>query len=91
MHLWDRFSAGRPVQSSPIQQGPLGHPRMAAQGRNNLCPGRVNFIAGAAVQWLRDELKIIDSAAEIESLAEQVEDSGGVTFVPALAGTSLAS
>jgi len=44
------------------------------------------FIAGAAVQWLRDGLKTIDSAAEIESLAESVPDSGGVTFVPALVG-----
>ncbi|MCE9624523.1 MAG: glycerol kinase GlpK [Deltaproteobacteria bacterium] len=44
------------------------------------------FIAGAAVQWLRDGLKVIDNAAEIESLAESVPDSGGVTFVPALVG-----
>jgi glycerol kinase len=44
------------------------------------------FIAGAAVQWLRDGLGIIDSAEEIESLAAEVPDSGGVVFVPALAG-----
>ena len=44
------------------------------------------FIAGAAVQWLRDGLGIIQSAAEIEALARQVEDSGGVTLVPAFAG-----
>jgi glycerol kinase len=44
------------------------------------------FIAGAAVQWLRDGLGIISSAAEIEQLAGSVEDSGGVVFVPALAG-----
>jgi glycerol kinase len=44
------------------------------------------FIAGAAVQWLRDGLGIIDSAAEIEALARSVDDSGGVGFVPALAG-----
>jgi glycerol kinase len=44
------------------------------------------FIAGAAVQWLRDELKIIRTAAEIETLAAQVPDSGGVFFVPAFAG-----
>jgi len=44
------------------------------------------FIAGAAVQWLRDELKIIDRAEEIEKLASEVPDSGGVTFVPAFAG-----
>ncbi len=44
------------------------------------------FIAGAAVQWLRDGLGLIQSAPEIESLAREVPDSGGVIFVPALAG-----
>ena len=44
------------------------------------------FIAGAAVQWLRDGLGLIRTAAESESLASQVPDSGGVMFVPALAG-----
>ncbi|MGN6298321.1 MAG: glycerol kinase GlpK [Ginsengibacter sp.] len=44
------------------------------------------FIAGAVVQWLRDELKIISSAAEIEALASEVQDSGGVYMVPAFAG-----
>jgi glycerol kinase len=44
------------------------------------------FIAGALVQWLRDGLGIIASAAEIEALARSVPDSGGVVVVPALAG-----
>jgi glycerol kinase len=44
------------------------------------------FIAGAAVQWLRDGLGIIKSAAEIETLASSVTSSDGVTFVPALSG-----
>ncbi|RME04756.1 MAG: glycerol kinase [Deltaproteobacteria bacterium] len=44
------------------------------------------FIAGAAVQWLRDGLKIIATSAEVEDLAEQVPHSGGVVFVPALVG-----
>ena len=44
------------------------------------------FIAGAAVQWLRDGLGIIKTAAEVEALAAQVESSGDVVFVPALAG-----
>lgn len=44
------------------------------------------FIAGAAVQWLRDELQIIKSSSEIEELAAQVPDNGGVYFVPALVG-----
>ncbi len=45
-----------------------------------------SFIAGAAVQWLRDGLGIIKKAADVEPLAKQVKDSGGVIFVPALAG-----
>ncbi|WP_413614815.1 glycerol kinase GlpK [Halomonas cupida] len=44
------------------------------------------FIAGAAVQWLRDELKMIDSAEDSEYYAGKVEDSGGVYVVPAFAG-----
>jgi glycerol kinase len=44
------------------------------------------FIAGAAVQWLRDGLGIIRTAAEIEPLARSVDSSAGVSFVPALAG-----
>jgi glycerol kinase len=44
------------------------------------------FIAGAAVQWLRDGLGLIKTAAEIEDLAKQVPSSEGVYFVPALSG-----
>jgi glycerol kinase len=44
------------------------------------------FIAGAAVQWLRDGLGFFSSAAEVESLAQTVPDSGGVIVVPAFAG-----
>jgi glycerol kinase len=44
------------------------------------------FVAGAAVQWLRDGLGIIPRAADVEALAASVPDSGGVTFVPALTG-----
>lgn len=44
------------------------------------------FIAGALVQWLRDQLQMISSAPEIEALAKTVEHNGGVTFVPALSG-----
>lgn len=44
------------------------------------------FIAGAAVQWLRDSLRIIGNAAESETFAAQVPDSGGVYVVPAFVG-----
>lgn len=44
------------------------------------------FIAGAVVQWLRDGLQIIQSSGEVEALASQVPDNGGVYVVPAFAG-----
>ena len=44
------------------------------------------FIAGALIQWLRDQMHMISSAPEIETLAKTVEHNGGVTFVPALSG-----
>jgi glycerol kinase len=44
------------------------------------------FIAGAVVQWLRDGLGIIKKSADVEKLAAEVKDSGGVYFVPAFAG-----
>ncbi len=43
-------------------------------------------VTGSAVQWLRDQLHIINSAAESESLASSVPDNGGVSFVPAFSG-----
>ena len=44
------------------------------------------FIAGALIQWLRDQLQIIKTAPDVEALAKTVKDNGGVTFVPALSG-----
>ena len=43
-------------------------------------------VTGSAVQWLRDQLGIISGASEIESLARQVKDNGGMYFVPAFSG-----
>jgi glycerol kinase len=58
--------------------GPRGEPWYALEGSV--------FIAGAAIQWLRDGLRIIDAAAESESLARSVSDTAGVYFVPAFVG-----
>lgn len=44
------------------------------------------FVAGAAIQWLRDELKLIQTASETEALCEAVEDTCGVYLVPAFVG-----
>jgi glycerol kinase len=58
--------------------GPSGEPAYALEGSV--------FIAGAAVQWLRDGLAIIGTAADTDALARSVPDTGGVTFVPAFVG-----
>ncbi|MCU0620666.1 MAG: glycerol kinase GlpK [Gemmatimonadales bacterium] len=58
--------------------GPRGEPAYAVEGSV--------FIAGAAVQWLRDGLGLIASADETQALAESVPDTGGVSFVPAFVG-----
>jgi glycerol kinase len=58
--------------------GPRGEPAYALEGSV--------FIAGAAVQWVRDGLGLIGHAAESEALARSVPDTGGVSFVPAFVG-----
>lgn len=58
--------------------GPRGEPALALEGSL--------FIAGAAVQWLRDGLGIIAAAGETERLARSVPDTAGVVFVPAFTG-----
>ncbi len=50
------------------------------------CAEGAIFVTGAAVQWLRDGLGIIDQASDLEPLALQCDDAGGVVFVPALTG-----
>jgi glycerol kinase len=58
--------------------GPRGEPVFVLEGSV--------FIAGAAVQWLRDGLQLIDDASETEAMARSVEDTNGVHFVPAFVG-----
>lgn len=56
------------------------------QGENIYAIEGSVFVAGAAVQWLRDSLKIIQSSSEVEALASKVQSSEGAVFVPALTG-----
>lgn len=76
-------TGSRPVAS---QNGLLTTVAWTVQGVTHYALEGSAFIAGAAVQWIRDGLGFIGQAAEIESLAASVPDSGGVVFVPALAG-----
>ena len=55
-----------------------GRPRYALEGSV--------FVAGAAIQWLRDELKMVESAAQTEAICGQVDGAGGVYVVPAFVG-----
>ncbi len=57
-----------------------------AQGRSVYALEGSVFIAGAVVQWLRDELKVIKTSAEAQEVAARVKDTAGVYFVPAFAG-----
>ncbi|MFP2908748.1 glycerol kinase GlpK [Pyxidicoccus sp. 3LFB2] len=60
--------------------------RLGGTGTTTYALEGSSFIAGAAVQWMRDGLKVIKRAPDIEALAASVKDSGDVVFVPALAG-----
>lgn len=64
----------------------LGTVLTQAGGRRRYALEGSVFVAGSLVQWLRDSLGIISSAAETEALARGIADSGGVTIVPALSG-----
>ncbi|MDI7269710.1 MAG: glycerol kinase GlpK, partial [Myxococcota bacterium] len=55
-------------------------------GRTTFALEGAAFIAGAAVQWLRDEMKLIERSADVEDLARSAPDAGGCVFVPAFVG-----
>jgi glycerol kinase len=73
----------RPV---PSQHGLLTTVGWQLGERTTYCLEGSAFMAGAVVQWLRDGLGILTQASEVEALARSVDDSGGVTLVPAHAG-----
>ena len=77
------FTGGARVRS---RQGLLATAAVAADGAPAYAVEGSVFIAGAAIQWLRDGLGIIAHAAESEAMARSIPDTGGVTFVPAFAG-----
>lgn len=70
----------------PSKNGLLTTIAWGVDGKVNYALEGSVFIAGAAIQWLRDEMHLISSAAESEDLASKVEDTNGVYFVPAFAG-----
>ncbi len=78
------MNTGKEIVHSP--HGLLTTVALDINGERTFALEGAIFVTGAAVQWLRDGLGIIDSAPEIESLAASVPDSGGIVFVPALTG-----
>ena len=73
-------------QRVPSQTGMLTTVAWRRAGRLSYALEGAIFITGAALQWLRDGLRIIDSASEAGPIAASVPDSGGVFLVPAFAG-----
>ncbi len=78
VYCGDRLPTPAPGILATAACGPRGEPAFALEGSV--------FIAGAAVQWLRDGLGLLREAAETEALARSVPDTGGVCFVPAFVG-----
>ena len=78
VHAGDAVPDPAPGLLGTAACGPAGEPAYAVEGSV--------FIAGAAIQWLRDGLDIIATASETQALAMSVSDTGGVTFVPAFVG-----
>ena len=78
LHTGRRRRASRAGLLTTVACGPRGEIAYALEGSV--------FVAGAAIQWLRDGLRVLAAAAESEPLARSVKDSGGVVFVPALVG-----
>jgi glycerol kinase len=76
-------SGGEPITSRHRLLTTIG---WGLGGRVTYCLEGSVFVGGAVVQWLRDGLGIIQSSADVERLAAQVPDAGGVYFVPAFVG-----
>src|SRR5205085_2976241 len=72
---------------APVSQNRLLATRAAStSGRAKFAIEGSVFIAGAAIQWLRDRMGVISTAAESEALATSIPDNGGVYLVPAFVG-----
>ncbi len=70
----------------PSKHGLLTSVAWTVGEETTYCLEGSSFMAGAVVQWLRDEMGFFSSAAEVEALARTVDDAGGVVLVPAHAG-----
>ncbi len=78
------LNTGEEIARSPTLLTTLGY-KLGDEAPRYALEGSI-AVTGALIQWLRDRLRLIDSAAEVEELARTVEDNGGVYFVPAFSG-----
>jgi len=78
LHTGETARASRSGLLTTVACGPRGEPAYALEGSV--------FVAGAAIQWLRDGLGVLADAAESEAIARSVPDTGGTVLVPAFAG-----
>lgn len=76
-------TGGKPVES---QKGLLTTIAWGIDNRVDYALEGSVFVAGAAIQWLRDEMKLMETAADSETMAMEVEDTNGVYLVPAFVG-----
>ena len=74
------------TQAPPAREGLLATVAWQIGGSTTYAQEAAIFVTGAAVQWLRDGLGIIEEAGETEALAESLDGNDGVYFVPALTG-----
>ena len=90
MHLRHRARSSSPTPARSLERSDAGLLSTAAwrspDGELTYALEGAIFVTGAAVQWLRDGLQIVGSAAETEAIAATVDDTEGVVFVPALTG-----
>jgi glycerol kinase len=77
-------TGARPVQSRNGLLTTLGY-KLGDQAAVYCLEGSI-AITGALIQWLRDNLKMIEKSSDVESLAASVDDNGGIYFVPAFSG-----
>jgi glycerol kinase len=77
---------GEELAEPPAPSGVLTTAACTANGDVGYALEGSIFIAGAAIQWLRDGLQLVEHASETEALARSIDDTGGVYFVPALVG-----
>ena len=74
------------TEAVPSRRGLLTTIAASAGGETRYALEGSVFVAGAAIQWLRDELRLLDSAAQTEEICAGLEDAGGVYVVPAFVG-----